>query len=226
MLLNRVFEDPITGKRHRVVLEQLSDLMLIDVDSEKAWPFPMSEEDFRSIGYESISDPYPLPNVEDASIGAKKRDEAWDTINPLLDQNRSLFEKNERNRLINELVNSSDKSRQYIIRQLRRYWQRGMAPNALVPDYHKCGAKGQPRREVEHKVGPKRTVTPGKGVPVTAEVAELFWMVIDGFYLTNEKVPLSAAKDKAVGLFKARYPSATEKSMPTMRQFRYFYETN
>ncbi|MEO9589110.1 MULTISPECIES: Mu transposase C-terminal domain-containing protein [Marinobacter] len=79
---------------------------------------------------------------------------------------------------------------------------------------------------MENKVGPKRTVSPGVGVPVTEEVAELFRMALDGFYLTNEKVPLTAARDKAVGLFKARYPSATEKSLPTMRQFRYFYETN
>ena len=64
-----------------------------------------------------------------------------------------------------------------------------MAPNALAPDYHNCGAKGRPRREVEQKVGPKRTITPGVGVPVTEEVAELFRMALDGFYLTNEKVP-------------------------------------
>jgi hypothetical protein len=35
--------------------------------------------------------------------------------------------------------------------------QRGMVPNALAPDHHKCGARGQPRREVENKVGRKRT---------------------------------------------------------------------
>jgi transposase InsO family protein len=226
MLLNRVFQDPSTGKRYRVVLEHLSDLMLIDVDSDKAWPFPISEEEFRSVGYDSISDPYPIPSVEDDSIGAKRRDEAWATISPLLEHYQSLLVKNERNRLIKELLKSTDKPRLYITRQLRRYWQRGMAPNALAPDYHKCGAKGRPRREVEQKVGPKRSVTPGVGVPVTEEVSELFQMALDGFYLTNEKVPLVAAKDKAVGLFKARYPSATEKSMPTMRQFRYFYETN
>lgn len=226
MLLNQVFQDPSTGKRYRVVLEHLSDLMLIDVDSDKAWPFPMSEDELRSVGYESISDPYPMPSVEDGSIGAQRRDEAWATISPLLEHYQSLLVKNERNRLIKELLKSTDKPRLYITRQLRRYWQRGMAPNALVPDYHKCGAKGRPRREVEQKVGPKRSVTPGVGVPVTEEVAELFQMALDGFYLTSEKVPLTAAKDKAVGLFKARYPSATQKSMPTMRQFRYFYETN
>lgn len=226
MLLNRVFQEPSTGKRYRVVLEHLSDLMLIDIDSDRASPFYMSEEEFCSAGYDSISDPYPLPSVESGSIAASKRDEAWATISPLLERYRSLFIKKERNRLINELLQSTDKPRLYITRQLRRYWQRGMAPNALAPDYHKCGAKGRPRREVEQKVGPKRTVTPGIGVPVTEEVADIFRMAIDGFYLNNEKVSLAAAKDKAVGIFKAHYPSATEKSMPTMRQFRYFYETN
>lgn len=50
MLLHRVFEDHATGKRYRVVQKQLSDLMLIDVDSEKAWPFPVSEEESQSAG--------------------------------------------------------------------------------------------------------------------------------------------------------------------------------
>lgn len=65
MLLNRVFTEPETNKRYRVVLEQLSDLMLIDVDSEKAWPFSVSEEEFQAVGYQLIADPYPLVNVEE-----------------------------------------------------------------------------------------------------------------------------------------------------------------
>ncbi|MEO9812343.1 MAG: hypothetical protein ABJF18_06495, partial [Marinobacter alexandrii] len=90
-------------------------------------------------GYASIPDPYPLPSVKEGSVGAKRRDEAWDTLSPLLAHHLSLFVKNERNRLIKEALASTGTTRQYIIRQLRRYWQRGMAPNALVPDYHKCG---------------------------------------------------------------------------------------
>jgi len=226
MLLNKVFSDPYTNSRYRIVLEHLSDLMLIDVDSEKAWPFPITEEEFRAAGYQSISDPYPLASVEEGSVGAARRDEAWSTISPLLGDYALMFIKSERNRLISQLLISTDKPRLYITRQLRRFWQRGMAPNALASDHHKCGAAGRPRREIENKVGRKRTVSPGVGVPVTEEVAELFRMVLDGFYLTNEKVPLTAAKDKAVGLFKARYPTATESAVPTLKQFRYFFKTN
>jgi len=43
MLLNRVFKDPSTGKRYRVVLEQLSDLMLIDVGF-----YPVSTDGFKT----------------------------------------------------------------------------------------------------------------------------------------------------------------------------------
>ena len=86
MLLNGVFRDPRTGKRFRVVLEHISDLMLIDVDSEKAWPFPISEQDFISLGYESIPDPYPIPSVREASVGDQSRVEAMDARRPLLDQ--------------------------------------------------------------------------------------------------------------------------------------------
>lgn len=226
MLLNQVVKDPVTGSRYRVVLEQLSDLMLIELDNDDAWPFPITEEAFQTAGYEPISDPYSSIGVEENSIGAAKRDEAWSLISPLLDHYPSLFIKKERNRKINQLLQSTDKQRRYIIRQLRRYWQRGMTPNALAPDFDKCGARGQPRREVKNKVGRKRTVTPGVGVPVTEEIAQLFRMVLDGFYLTNEKVPLTDAKDKAVGLFKSRYPHATKSSVPTLMQFRYFYMTN
>jgi hypothetical protein len=226
MLLNQVFQEPKTHSRYRVILEHINDLMLIDIDSDKAWPIPVREDELRLVGYEPIEDPFPLPDVEEGSIAAAKRDEAWGVIAPLLEKYTNLCNKTKRNQLIKQRLVSTDKSRLYIVRHLRRYWQRGMAPNALAPDYHRCGGKGKPRREVSHKLGRKRSISPGAGTPVTEEVAELFRLAIEGFYLTNEKVPLTAAKDKAVGLFKARYPNANESSVPTMAQFRYFYQAH
>lgn len=226
MLLNQVFKDPQTGRRYRVVLEQINDLMLIDIDSDKGWPFPINAEELKDAEFELISDPYPLPSVDEKSPTALKRNEAWMVIEPLLNNYTSLFTKSERNKLIGELLDRIDKPRLYITRQLRRYWQRGMAPNALAPDFKKCGAKGKKRRDIENKLGRKRSISSGVGVLVTNEVAELFKLAIEGFYLVNEKVPLTEAKDKAVGLYKARFPNADESSVPTLAQFRYFYKTN
>ncbi|WP_151704771.1 Mu transposase C-terminal domain-containing protein [Nitrincola alkalilacustris] len=226
MLLNQVFKDSHTGRRYRVVLELINDLMLIDIDSDKSWPFPITEEELKQAEFELISDPYPLPSVDEGSPAALRRDEAWMVIEPLLNNYTSLFIKAERNKLIGQLLSSIDKPRLYVTRQLRRYWQRGMVPNALAPDFQKCGAKGRKRREIENKLGRKRSVSSGVGVLVTDEVAELFQLVIEGFFLVNEKLPLTAAKDKAVGLYKARFPNADKSSVPTMAQFRYFYRTN
>lgn len=226
MHLNLVYTDPSTKCRFRVVREQISELMLIDIDDANAWPFPIEEEQLKALEYERIDDPYPLPDVPVGSLAAQKRDEAWEVMVPLLDCYRDLFDKKKRNQLIKQRLESTTKSRLYITRTLRRYWQRGMAPNSLAPDYNRCGGKGKPRRDVKQKLGRKRTVTPGEGVPVTDEIAEIFKAVIDGFYLTNPKLPLKAAKDKAIGLYKARYPNAEPSMVPTLAQFRYFYSQN
>jgi len=225
MLFNQVYEGT-NECRYRVVLEEISSLMLIDIDDQKAWPFPMEEEAFHSSDLKLIDDPYPMQNVEDGSKSQILRNVAYSTIEPLLNEYIELFDKRERNKLISVLLEQTDKPRLYVIRQLRRYWQRGMAPNALVPDYRNCGGKGKLRRENENKVGRKRSVTPGSGVVINEEIADIFRTVIEGFFLTNEKLPLAAAKDKAIGLFKASNPKADKSSVPTMAQFRYFYQTH
>ncbi|MBF4280367.1 transcriptional antiterminator, partial [Vibrio anguillarum] len=90
-----------------------------------------------------------------------------------------------RNQLIREQVEKTDKPRIYILRQLRRYWKRGMAPDALAPDYEKCGGAGTPRRNVKNKLGRKRKNADGEGIIINDEVADLFRLAIDGFYLKN-----------------------------------------
>ncbi len=226
MLLNQVFQSQQTQQRYRVVLEHIDWLMLIDIDDVNAWPFLMTEQTFQQSEFKPIEDPFPLPNVEPESVAQAKRDEAFAVIEPLLSQYLSLFDKSERNARIKMLLTQIDKPRLYVTRQLRRYWQRGMAPNALVPDYRHCGGRGKTRRQVDTKLGRKRTTSAGVGVIVTDEVAELFRLAIEGFFLIEDKLPLADAKDKAVGLYKSRFPTADKTSIPTMAQFRYFYQTN
>jgi hypothetical protein len=143
-----------------------------------------------------------------------------------LEEHSELFDKTSRNRLIRKVVEDTGKPRIYYIRQLRRYWQRGMTPNALLSDYHKSGAKGKPRRNIDNKLGRKRTTSEGVGVIINNDVAEIFRLAIDGFFLQNDKFSIKDAKDKAIGLYKSRFPDSDKTSVPTLRQFRYFYETN
>ncbi|MCW8885090.1 MAG: Mu transposase C-terminal domain-containing protein, partial [Motiliproteus sp.] len=226
MLLNQVYLDVENAVRYRIVFEDGKDLMLIDIDDPNAWPISLSEDVLLNVNFEQIEDPYPPPSVEKDSVSAQRRDAALDAIAPLLANHPLLFDKRERNRQIKARLKSTSRSRLYITRNLRRYWQRGMAPNSLAPDYHRSGARGQPRREVRHKAGPKRKLAPGEGVIINDEIAQIFRTAIELHYIPNQKFPLVKAKDKAVGMYKARYPLATESEVPTRAQFLYFFKTN
>ncbi|ENM5873472.1 DDE-type integrase/transposase/recombinase [Vibrio mimicus] len=227
MYLNQVYLDNLTQHRYRVVWEHLNFCMLINIDDESAWPVQFDIDDLLNPEqFSLISEPFVLPSVEIGSISAERRDEAYHAISHLLDNYTLLFNKATRNQLIREQLSKTDKPRIYVLRQLRRYWKRGMAPDTLAPDYEKCGGAGTPRRNVKNKLGRKRKNADGEGIIITDEVADLFRLAIDGFYLKNEKVNLKDAKDRAVGFYKSRYPKADKTSIPTLSQFKYFYKTN
>ncbi|QQC98996.1 DDE-type integrase/transposase/recombinase [Vibrio parahaemolyticus] len=227
MYLNQVYLDNLNLRRYRVVWENLGFCMAIDIDDESAWPIQFDIDDLLNPEqFSLISEPFVLPSVEIGSVSAERRDEAYRAISHLLENYTLLFNKATRNKLIREQLEKTDKPRIYILRQLRRYWKRGMAPDALAPDYEKCGGAGTPRRNVKNKLGRKRKNADGEGIIITDEVADLFRLAIDGFYLKNEKVNLKDAKDRAVGFYKSRYPKADKTSIPTLSQFKYFYKTN
>lgn len=86
-------------------------------------------------------DPW-LPPLSDASAPAKqreKRDALWAMIRPLVLDKPAIFDPGPRGRAVLRLVEQRIATKQIIYRLLRRYWQRGMIPNALLPDFHRCG---------------------------------------------------------------------------------------
>lgn len=228
MYLNRVYLDPHStpASQLRVILEQVDFLMLIDINDDKAWPFRIGTSEIGSLGLELITDPIELTALESGSKSVKARDRAYSAIAPLLEHNVELFDKTLRNKHIKVLLENTDEKRLYITRQLRRYWQRGMTPDALAPDYANCGAPGEVRRSVTSKLGRKRSVTPGKGMVVTEEIAGFFRLSIEAFYLLRDDIDLPKARTKAIGYIKSKYPKIHESDLPTDMQFRYFFERN
>lgn len=224
MYLNKVFLDPHLDHltQIRVVYEHVDFLMLIDINDEKAWPYRVNLADLESLSLVAIPDPISFITPEAGSKAEEIRDRAYRTVSLLLTDYIALFDKKIRNQKIKSVLEVTDESRLYVTRQLRRYWQRGMSPDALAPDYTKCGAPGQDRIGTQ-KLGSKRTTSPGDGVPITEEVANLFRLAIEGFYLVKGNVDLKAARTKANGLLKSKYPTIKKEDLPTERQFRYFY---
>ena len=228
MFLNKVYSVVNSAPQvfFRVVCDQVDYLMLIDIYDENAWPFRVDIDDLNRDEFVAVVDPISLPIPEPNSKAAQIRDRALRIIKPLLDNHVYLFDKKERNKRIKELAEVKDVSRLYITRQLRRYWQRGMTPDALAGDYAKCGSARKSKGKSYQKLGRKRTVSPGLGLNVSEDIAEIFRLAIEGFYLQREDVDLQKARTKAISFIKSKYPDIANSELPTDRQFRYFFEEN
>lgn len=224
MQINQVLNSFKTQQRLRIIFVDLESYQVIDIDDPYAWPTSSTHEELE--GFEVIIDPFPLPSVQPDTPTAERRDEALNVIKPLLEQYDQLFEKSTRNKLIKLATEASNKPRLYVIRTLKRYWQRGMAPNALAPDYRNSGGKGKQRRTVKNKLGRKRTVSPGEGAIVTDEIAGIFRSAIELFYSENNRTSLSDAYTKALSMLKSRFPLWDATQMPSKGQFNYFYRAN
>ena len=73
-------------------------------------------------------------------LALSHRDAAWQRIETLV-STPAIFQPSERNRLIREQAQALMCSRQTLYSSLRKYWQGGQTRDALLPTFHKRGAK-------------------------------------------------------------------------------------
>lgn len=74
------------------------------------------------------------------------RARAWQVIEELVAQEPQIYEARQRGPLIAQAIERHQVSHPTIYRYLRRYWQRGQTPNALLPDYANSGGRGKVRQ--------------------------------------------------------------------------------
>lgn len=227
MLLNQVYKSKVNGERVRIVFDAPDYVYLIELDKDSVWPFYKSKESFHEVMDELvlIDEPFSFSDLSLTSASINKRDESYNLILPLLNIGEDLLNNKTKNKVIRHFVNETNKPRITFIRLLRRYWQRGMSPNALMPDYGNSGAKGK-ERELTIKTGAKRTVSNGYGVVINSDIKSIFRTAIEGFYLVNDKVSLQEAHIKVISIYKSKYPLVQADELPTFMQFRYFYTKN
>ena len=93
------------------------------------------------------TDPYAAPPAP-PSLPQPYRDrqaKAWAIVGALQAQAPALYDARARAALIGASARRHGVSRPTILRYLRRYWERGQTPDALVPDYGNSGARGKTR---------------------------------------------------------------------------------
>jgi hypothetical protein len=130
-------------------------------------------------------------------------------------------------------------TRALIYHHLRRYWQRGMNLNALLPDYTRCGGPGQSRAAGKKKRGRPRTLGQAKGTNITEKIRQVFRVGFDRCYATDRKRTwtLINAYDKVIADFfcEKQIDPDTGKvvhmpleavrkdgGLPTLKQFQYW----
>ncbi len=183
-----------------------NSVVVIDIEAETTLPAIRTREEIQSaIGQggaiiRSI-DPYAALAFLPSDIPRKHielRDDAWGKISRLVTLEPDIYFGSQRWKLISADAVASKAPGDKIYKYLRRFWQRGMTPNALLPDYGKCGALGKTRVSKEGgKLGrkPKLAMVDVKfeGVNVDQNMKNIFSIAIKQYFYTTEKHPLRKA---------------------------------
>jgi hypothetical protein len=169
--------------------------------------------------------------------GAKrKRDQAWELIRHIV-TNPQIYHSETRGRIVADRVRQTGCAHKTIYRYLRRYWQGGQVPNALLPQYDSCGARGQPRLNATKKRGRPSHLALERGQPTGVNVdqpmLELFRKGIRRFYENGTARSLRDAYQRTLehyfnqgyeiqdGIQVPVLPSTNH--LPTFWQFEYWY---
>ena len=218
------------GKLYRILAILSGDTVWIAINDEAAFPSLVATSDLiAAIENETLTrsvDPYEnlaflLP--EEGTVARIKRDDNYELIKPLACE-PLFFEPKVRSTVINKIISETGSTKQTVYRLIRRYWQRGQTPNALIPDFMNSGAKGEKRTTQVQKLGRPRIHTPGVGAIIDEQIEKLFRRVIDKYLLTEKQHSFPYAHRKFETLYKTYYPDVAESEIPSNWQMLHFYK--
>ena len=240
-LVNQLLEWTDEGRVERVlwVHPAAEGLYSIDISSANALPIFRNAEFMEATeaagGVLQVStDPW-FRVVDESSLPEKHRnvrDRAWATIRPLVLDQPAIFNADHRGKAIKLAIVELNANKPTLYRLLRRYWQRGLTPNALLPDYDKCGGGGREKATSGTKRGRPRLYGDSAGINVDEQTRGLFRRVATRYFAENSNLDFSGAYH---ALVRWHYSSSeldehTGRQMivpvedrPTLAQFRYWF---
>ena len=224
MRINDVYENQ--GTKFRILSEFASGYIWINIESDAALPeyieYSLLIELIEQGTCVLVDDPFKgLASIfeEPTSKNAIKRDTNFQLIQPII-THAEFHNPSIRGDLINTILENHKTTKQTIYRLLRNYWQRGQIPNALLRTYTRTSDK----RNVEKKLGRPRKYMEEAGVIVTDEIKKLFHLVINQTLLNNKKHSIMYAYRQFQLRYKSLNPNVLDEDIPTIRQFKYFYD--
>lgn len=160
------------------------------------------------------------------------RDNAWNQIKELLSNEPAIYEKQYRGTLIKEAQLKKNKSFNTLMKLLRKYWQRGLVKDSLLPDYYNCGKSDS--KEFAKKTGRPRKAENETGMNIDKNILSMFEKAIKRYYLSNKRPSLAFAYRNMIkdNFTKGFYFDGNSKKLvienasdiPTYHQFYYWFK--
>jgi hypothetical protein len=173
-----------------------------------------------------VDDPFIEDTLRQSTAAQKERlEKNWIVMQKVADDPYRLF-KHGWDALYKKVINKSNPefTQKHFYKLLRQFLQRGQNKNALKPDFYKQGAPKLPRNVSDVKIGRKRIVTVGTGIPITNAIKEIFRIAIDRYYLRSTRMPWTKVHEIVEQKFRKGYPSVSSADYPTVAQLKHFFK--
>ncbi|MBN2426717.1 MAG: hypothetical protein JXK94_00110 [Deltaproteobacteria bacterium] len=172
---------------YRILKLLPEEVVWIPVEDEKAFPSLVLKKELTAAIDDEIltrhKDPYEYLALENPIRGSKnqlQRDKNYALIKPLIDE-PLFYDPKIRSSIIQRIIQEQGTTKQTLYRNIKRYWQRGQTPNALIPDYTKCGGKGSKHTAKDKKLGRPRKYTPGVGAFIDDHIEKMFRRIVEKY---------------------------------------------
>jgi len=189
----------------------------------RATPLAQLEADVREgLARLLASDPYRV-QADSAALPPKYlalRDGAWAVIDALVRQEPALFDARRRGPLVAACAAAHGVSSPTVYRYLRRYWERGQHPDALLPDYANSGAPGKTRGANANVKRGRPSKSGVVGLNADAAVRDIIRAAVLRYAAMHPVFSRRAAYRQMVD----EYFGARPESAPTYGQFSYWIE--
>lgn len=167
------------------------------------------------------------------------RARAWEIIAALVAQEPDIYDARRRGQMIARATAEHQVSHPTIYRYLRRYWQRGQTPNALLPDYCNSGGKGKVRQSSEgiKRGRPRKNgADDGPGLNADEDIRRIFRVAIARYAASHDKFSRLGAYQQMLDEFfierridpaSGRVQAAPQRRavmLPTFGQFNYWLD--
>jgi len=217
----------------------------IDISSDKGFPLKVRITDIRdnlNRGELEILNDDPFGKIaQDADLSEselKIRNIRWNVVQYVLSSisEPNIYIGKMRGPIIVEASEKYRISIPTVYKYLRVYWQRGMNPNALIPDYSNSGGRGKEKEAGEKKRGRPRKYasTVGMGINVDETTKRTFLIAFEKYYKTRKGNSLTFAYEEMLKDFfvedvyfdngERKVILLGEDERPSFDQFRYWVE--